>query len=263
MKSTIKSLRIIVWGLAGISMFACAFLSTPVSESPPTSQPSDETKQETTTPPPNPAEGNFVSVGDTVQISEDQGVPPSDVISQISISGKGGPGDPTPVPVICEKACIEKQGNLITLSLFEPNQLVRVEIYSIDGTGLQLVFLKEIVVMVDQDGYFEFNVEPSGDINDLEFRGLDEAGSSLPIECASEEMSKFSIGMNVVIAGEQVGYYEVSGDGGRSILGRLDAGANVSVDNGPVCRDKYVYWHIKTGEGTEGWVIGQNIEPAQ
>ncbi|MBK8616876.1 MAG: hypothetical protein IPN96_07140 [Anaerolineales bacterium] len=69
--------------------------------------------------------------------------------------------------------------------------------------------------------------------------------------------------MNVVIADERVGYYEIPGDGGRSLLDYLDNGFNVVVEAGPACRREYVYWYVNAGGHGTGWVLGQNMEPVQ
>ncbi|MBK8616877.1 MAG: hypothetical protein IPN96_07145 [Anaerolineales bacterium] len=115
-----------------------------------------------------------------------------DIIQQIELVGGGGPSDPTPTPFFVNGIVLRLRSKVVLYG-FESDQIVRVEIYTTESRVYK-IFLKEIIVQVDQDGFFEFNVNDPDDGAYLDFDVYDETGSSLPIKCASEEMSKFSIG---------------------------------------------------------------------
>ncbi len=255
------NLKVYVFLAAGLFMLACSSLSFEADK--PISVTATSTKKPipAATLFPVPTTAGFLKSGTIVEIPSTPEVPPGDIIQQIELVGRGGPGDPTPTPFVCEWYCVEAQADKVVLYGFEPDQIVRVEIYTTES-AIHKIFLKEVVIQTDQDGFFEFNVnDPDGAVY-LEFDVYDETGSSLPIECTSEEMSKFSIGMNAVTAGERIWYFEIPGDS-MSLLDYLDNGLKVAVAAGPVCRNGYAHWYISVGEHDAGWVLGQNMEPIE
>lgn len=163
-------------------MFACNFITSGLDgNSPSNDSPPDNSQAPSNNGGQSPASGGGANY---FQLPTSPNVPPADVLQQIAVAGGGGSD------ISCSSNCIvyeynyaqTAEQNKISLTHFQPNQQLRIEVYYListdDQTAIsQYQFLTELVVQTNNNGAIEIHVD--GDFSYLPLLVLDENGNVL------------------------------------------------------------------------------------
>lgn len=162
--------KLVVPLIIGLLLFACSSTSSNSGDNSPSGENVPDNPQvPANSGGQNPASGNGEI---SVQLPSSPEIPPANVIQQISFLGGGGPGDyPT-----CNSYCANLIGEkTITLTYFQPNQQLRIDIYYRTGDlpdgSAAYEFLTELGVQTDNNGALVIYLD-----RPIEYIVLDENG---------------------------------------------------------------------------------------
>lgn len=160
----------------GLFVFACnSTNSSSGGNSPSAGNAPDNSQSPSNSRSQSPASGSGETIYVQLPLSPD--APAADIIQQFSWVGAGGSDDP-----ICNSYCFNTyQDGAISLSYFEPNQQLRIDVYyptgEQEGTGGDGVseFLTELIGQTDNNGSLDIQIDRS--LQFFQFIILDQSGN--------------------------------------------------------------------------------------
>lgn len=256
-----------------IGLFLLACISTSPTSAPPPSGGNSQSN------PPNPSNngGQAPSSGsgqEYIQLPLSPSVPQSDVIQQITWVG-GGAGSDGPS---CNSYCFNVYKDRISISYFQPNQQLRIDVFYPTGevqSGAGVYeFLTEFVVQTDNTGAVEIQLDRNPQY--FQYLVLDERGNLIfqpngivdksysknTPTCPGNLSSRLSVGKKAqVIPGKTINLQLNPDTNSSNYLVSLDGGTTMNIQAGPQCNEGMVWWQVGAvlSDGIYGgWVAEGN-----
>jgi hypothetical protein len=197
---------------------------------------------------------SFISSGETYSLPASPGVPPADIIEQVAWSATGG-------NVGCEADCIHANDHILSLSRFDPDLPLQIELYDPESEGegeifTVATFLAEIQVRTDENGEFKLTLDR--DIRGMPVIVLDQYGQEIVRRpsnlrdfaelnehagCLGAPPQRLIINAKaqVCTAGDSV-KLRSGPSKGTTVLKSLVPGAELTVLGGAECADDWSWW---------------------